>query len=118
MICRLFSFIIPFVPIARQASPSRSRKVKQDKPQLILEDLSALEDLQSLVDSLLDEEENEEETFLILLRLSPIPKYLVRGYDFKMLNKYTTYLTDIYKHIFFRFLQCNHTNPTHFSRFI
>ena len=55
----------------------------------MLEDLSALEDLQSLVDSLLDEEENDEETFLILLRLSPIPKYLVKGYDFKMLNKYT-----------------------------
>ena len=54
----------------------------------MLEDLAALEDLQSLVDNLLDAEENEEEEdFLIFLRLSPIPKYLVKGYDFKMLNK-------------------------------
>ena len=53
----------------------------------MLEDLSALEDLQTLVDSLLDVEENEEDDFLIFLRLSPIPKYLVKGYDFKMLNK-------------------------------
>ena len=54
----------------------------------MLEDLSALEDLQTLVDSFLDEEEyQDEEDFLIFLRLSPIPKYLVKGYDFKMLNK-------------------------------
>ena len=58
----------------------------------MLEDLSALEDLQSLVASVLDEEENEEESFLILLRLSPIPKYLVKGYDFKLLNKYIYYI--------------------------
>ena len=73
--------------LARKVSPGRSRKIKQEKPQLMLEDLSALEDLQSLVDSLLDEEEHEGEDFLIFLRLSPIPKYLVKGYDFKMLNK-------------------------------
>ena len=78
-------FHVPF--IARKVSAGRSRKVKQDKPQLMLEDLSALEDLQTLVDSLLDVEENEEDDFLIFLRLSPIPKYLVKGYDFKMLNK-------------------------------
>ena len=69
----------------------RSRKVKEEKEgkqQLMLEDLSALEDLQTLVDSFLDEEEyQDEEDFLIFLRLSPIPKYLVKGYDFKMLNK-------------------------------
>lgn len=77
-----------FLFLARKVSPSRSRKIKQEKPQLMLEDLSALEDLKSLVDSLLDEEENDGEEFLIFLRLSPIPKYLVKGYDFKMLNKY------------------------------
>ena len=88
------------------------QKEKKEKQPLKLEDLAALEDLQSLVASLLDEEENQEETFLILLRLSPIPKYLVKGYDFKMLNKYTTYLTHIYKYIFFRFLQCDHTTLT------
>ena len=77
-----------FLFLARKVSPGRSRKIKQEKPQLMLEDLSALEDLQSLVDSLLDEEEHGGEDFLIFLRLSPIPKYLVKGYDFKMLNKY------------------------------
>ena len=81
--------ISPVHFIARKPSLERSRKVKQQKPQLMLEDLAALEDLQSLVDNLLDAEENEEEEdFLIFLRLSPIPKYLVKGYDFKMLNKY------------------------------
>ena len=54
----------------------------------MLEDLDALEDLQSLVDSLLEKEEVDNEgDFLIFLRLSPIPKYLVKGYDFKMLNR-------------------------------
>ena len=54
----------------------------------MLEDLAALEDLQSLVENLLEKEEADNEgDFLIFLRLSPIPKYLVKGYDFKMLNK-------------------------------
>ena len=77
-----------FVSVARKPSLSRSRKVKEEKPKLMLEDLDALEDLQSLVDSLLEKEEVDNEgDFLIFLRLSPIPKYLVKGYDFKMLNK-------------------------------
>ena len=84
----LLCFTYLFLFLARKVSPGRSRKVKQDKPQLMLEDLSALEDLQSLVDNLLDKEEHVGEDFLIFLRLSPIPKYLVKGYDFKMLNKY------------------------------
>ena len=52
-------------------------------------DYDALDDLQNLVDLFLDEEESkkEEEGFLVFLRLSPIPKYLVEGYDFKMLNR-------------------------------
>ena len=46
-----------------------------------------LDDLQSLVDQVLSEKQAEE-GFLIFLRLSPIPQYLVEGYDFKMLNRY------------------------------
>ena len=45
-----------------------------------------LDDLQSLVDQVLSEKQ-EEEGFLIFLRLSSVPKYLVEGYDFKMLNR-------------------------------
>ena len=51
-------------------------------------DESALEDLRTLVDLFLDvEEEKKDDDFLIFLRLSPVPEYLVKGYDFKMLNK-------------------------------
>ena len=51
-------------------------------------DESALEDLRTLVDLFLDEEEEKkDDDFLIFLRLSPVPEYLVKGYDFKMLNK-------------------------------
>ena len=49
-----------------------------------------MSELQTLVDLFLDEEEEEEEDddrFLVFLRLSPQPEYLVKGYDFKMLNK-------------------------------
>lgn len=53
-----------------------------------MEELDGLDDLQSLVDLMLDEEEQQPEDFLIFLRLSPFPQYLVKGYDFKMLNKY------------------------------
>ncbi len=52
---------------------------------------SDLSELQSLVDLFLDEQEEEEEIdqnrFLVFLRLSPVPEFLVKGYDFKMLNK-------------------------------
>ena len=87
---KLFAYyiFILLISVARKLSSSRSRKVKEEKPQLMLEDLAALEDLQSLVENLLEkEEEDVEGDFLIFLRLSPIPKYLVKGYDFKMLNK-------------------------------
>ena len=50
-----------------------------------------LDDLQSLVDQVLSEKQAEE-GFLIFLRLSPIPQYLVEGYDFKMLNRYVYFL--------------------------
>ena len=51
-------------------------------------DESALDDLRTLVDLFLDEEEEKkDDDFLIFLRLSPVPEYLVKGYDFKMLNK-------------------------------
>ena len=52
-------------------------------------DPAALEELQTLVDQFLDEEEeaDSDDDFLIFLRLSPVPEYLVKGYDFKMLNK-------------------------------
>jgi hypothetical protein len=44
--------------------------------------------LQTLVDLFLDEEEEKkDDDFQIFLRLSPVPEYLVKGYDFKMLNK-------------------------------
>ncbi len=56
-------------------------------------DDSALSDLQSLVDLFLDQEEveDEEDRFLVFLRLSPVPEYLVKGYDFKMLNKFVDF---------------------------
>ena len=53
-------------------------------------DEAALADLRSLVDLFLDEEEKKDDDFLIFLRLSPVPEYLVKGYDFKMLNKQAT----------------------------
>jgi hypothetical protein len=51
------------------------------------EELNSLEDLY-LAD---DEEllEPHDEDFLVALRLSPEPVHLVKGYEFKMLNKYT-----------------------------
>ena len=54
------------------------------------EDEAALADLRSLVDLFLDEEEKKDDDFLIFLRLSPVPEFLVKGYDFKMLNKQAT----------------------------
>ena len=46
----------------------------------------------SLEDVLFNDEENflespEKGNFFIALRLSPIPEQLVKGYEFKMLNK-------------------------------
>jgi hypothetical protein len=52
----------------------------------------AAEELNSLEDLYLAEEEVVEahdEDFLVALRLSPEPVHLVKGYEFKMLNKYT-----------------------------
>ena len=49
-------------------------------------DFDDLEDLQSLVDQVLSEKQHED-GFLVFLRLAPVPKYLVEGYDFKMLNR-------------------------------
>ena len=70
------------------AESSEDDDVSQE---LVLEELVGLEDLQELVEDLLDEQEQDEEDegrFQVFLRLSPIPEYLVKGYDFKMLNKY------------------------------
>ena len=50
-------------------------------------DFDSLEDLQHLVDQVLSEKEDEN-GFLVFLRLAPVAKYLVEGYDFKMLNRY------------------------------
>lgn len=33
------------------------------------------------------EDELTDEKFLVALRLSPVPENLVKGYEFKMLNK-------------------------------
>ena len=49
-------------------------------------DFDDFEELQELVDEILSEQ-SLEEGFLVFLRLSPVPKYLVEGYDFKMLNR-------------------------------
>lgn len=49
-------------------------------------DFDGLEDLQNLVEQVLSEKQAEE-GFLVFLRLSAIPQYLVEGYDFKMLNR-------------------------------
>jgi hypothetical protein len=53
----------------------------------VAEELNSLEDLY-----LAEEEElveSHDEDFLVALRLSPEPVHLVKGYEFKMLNKYT-----------------------------
>ena len=64
-------------------------ETKSGRQELKLEELVGLEDLQEFVEELLDEEEeDQDDDFQIFLRLSPIPTYLVKGYDFKMLNKY------------------------------
>jgi hypothetical protein len=51
------------------------------------------EELNSLEELFLEEDEelvkDEEDDFLVALRLSPEPVHLVKGYEFKMLNKYT-----------------------------
>ena len=49
-----------------------------------------LEQLQTLVDLFLDEEETKEDddgAFKIFIRLAANPEFLVKGYDFEMLNK-------------------------------
>lgn len=50
------------------------------------------EERNSLEDVLFGDEENfiesdEKRNFFIALRLSPFPEHLVKGYEFKMLNK-------------------------------
>ena len=72
------------------AQPATTTTTEASDEEALLEDEDALEELQTLVDLLLDEEEEEslsENGFQIFLRLSTTPKYLVQGYDFKMLNK-------------------------------
>ena len=50
---------------------------------------ATLEALEELVDDFLDgRDDNKKGAFLVALRLSPHPESLVKGYDFKMLNKY------------------------------
>ena len=39
-------------------------------------------------DIIFDDDEKKNEGFIILMRLSHVPEYLVQGYDFKLLNKY------------------------------
>ena len=47
-----------------------------------------IEELQDLVNLFLDEQEDEKSNkFLVFLRIAPSPESLVKGYDFKMLNK-------------------------------
>ena len=57
----------------------------------VVEEMNSLEDL--YLEEVVEEEEVEEgardEHFLVALRLSPEPVHLVKGYEFKMLNKYT-----------------------------
>ena len=81
--------VAPVVLPQKDVAESEDDKVSQE---LVLEELVGLEDLQELVEDLLDEQEQDEEDegrFQVFLRLSPIPEYLVKGYDFKMLNKYS-----------------------------
>ena len=51
-------------------------------------DFDDLEELQSLVDQVLNEQ-TDDDGFLIFLRLPTVPQYLVEAFDFKMLNRYT-----------------------------
>ena len=50
-------------------------------------DFDDFEELQELVETILSEQSLEDSGFLVFLRLAPVPKYLVEGYDFKMLNR-------------------------------
>ena len=50
-------------------------------------DFDDLEELQSLVDQVLNEQ-TDDDGFLIFLRLPTVPQYLVEAFDFKMLNRY------------------------------
>ena len=54
-------------------------------------DFDDLEELQSLVDQVLNEQ-TDDDGFLIFLRLPTVPQYLVEAFDFKMLNRYTKIL--------------------------
>ena len=54
-------------------------------------DFDDLEELQSLVDQVLNEQ-TDDDGFLIFLRLPTVPQYLVEAFDFKMLNRYTEIL--------------------------
>ena len=49
-------------------------------------DFDDLEELQSLVDQVLNEQ-TDDDGFLIFLRLPTVPQYLVEAFDFKMLNR-------------------------------
>ena len=54
-------------------------------------DFDDLEELQSLVDQVLNEQ-TDDDGFLIFLRLPTVPQYLVEAFDFKMLNRYAEIL--------------------------
>lgn len=64
------------------------------KPEEIEDDNNSndedIKELQTLVDLFLDEQEEgekDESRFIVLLRVAPTPEFLVKGYDFKMLDR-------------------------------
>ena len=68
-------------------------------------DFDDLEELQSLVDQVLNEQ-TDDDGFLIFLRLPTVPQYLVEAFDFKMLNRYAEILFLLSLLIFFVVMWC------------
>jgi len=88
----------------RRRTMKRKRVKGVRKAPTDIEDISVTtevidyEDRISLEDILFDEEENlvedsDSDEFFLALRLSPVPEYLVKGYEFKMLNKFVDMYT-------------------------
>ncbi len=72
--------------------PSKNILLPQDRfttttEKPLVDDEETLDKLVDLVDLVLDQEEEQDPKFQVFLRLSPVPESLVKGYDFKMLNK-------------------------------
>ena len=61
------------------------------------DDLSDLFDDADIDFDVTDKKKNNG--FIVLMRLSPIPEYLVQGYDFKLLNKYSFFSWSLWEKV-------------------